>query len=107
MDSWIGLSDTATEGTFMWVSGNELSFGKTVGQTPWSSGEPNVYTFIQHFQSFNSMLIFGIFLNSLTPFSYFVFRIMMVANTVYIQMLMERGMIINVVQSLNTSVDQH
>ena len=52
VDSWIGLSDLATEGTMTWVNGNELSYGKTVGQTPWSSGEPNVRTFLQHFNLF-------------------------------------------------------
>ncbi|MFO0826705.1 MAG: lectin-like protein [Phycisphaerales bacterium] len=32
---WIGLTDTASEGTFVWVTGEPLSY------THWNSGEPN------------------------------------------------------------------
>jgi len=48
VDSWIGLNDRASEGTFTWVNGNELSFGKVVGQTPWNSGEPNNFDGGEH-----------------------------------------------------------
>ena len=34
---WIGLSDTKTEGTFQWVTGETLAY------TNWSPGEPNNY----------------------------------------------------------------
>ncbi|MBI4699999.1 MAG: VCBS repeat-containing protein [Deltaproteobacteria bacterium] len=33
--SWIGLSDTAEEGTFVWVSGSKLEYAS------WKEGEPN------------------------------------------------------------------
>lgn len=32
---WLGLSDTAAEGTFQWVDGSAVSFA------PWNDGEPN------------------------------------------------------------------
>jgi hypothetical protein len=41
VDHWIGLSDTAKEGTYVWSNGLNLVFGSTLGEEPWNSGEPN------------------------------------------------------------------
>lgn len=46
---WIGLSDAAQEGTFVWVTGEALSY------TNWQSGEPNGGTF----ENFGETVFFG------------------------------------------------
>ncbi|MCX7074533.1 MAG: lectin-like protein, partial [Methylococcales bacterium] len=38
---WIGLTDKITEGTFVWASGEILSY------TNWNAGEPNGENFVQ------------------------------------------------------------
>ena len=49
VDHWIGLSDIAAEGTYVWADGNSLEFGSAFGEEPWSSGEPNVRNFFALF----------------------------------------------------------
>ena len=50
VDSWIGLNDLETEGTYTWVNGAGLEFGSTFGEDPWGQREPNVRTclYIHH-----------------------------------------------------------
>ena len=39
---WIGLHDMFSEGSWTWVNGKPVKFGKTPGAYPWEDGQPDV-----------------------------------------------------------------
>ena len=38
---WIGLKETETKGSYVWVDGTDLTFGKELKKDPWLDSEPN------------------------------------------------------------------